>query len=28
LPLDHAFGFDLADLGPAANRGAVPVPTR
>jgi hypothetical protein len=28
LPLDHAFGFELADIGPGCNRGAAPVPTR
>ena len=28
LPLDHAFGFELADVGPGCNRGAPPVPTR
>jgi hypothetical protein len=28
LPLDHAFGFELADVGPGCNRGAAPVPTR
>jgi hypothetical protein len=28
LPLDHAFGFELTDVGPAANRGAALMPTR
>jgi hypothetical protein len=29
LPMDHAFGFELADVGrPGCNRGAAPVPTR
>ena len=27
LPLDHAFGFELANVGPAANQGAVLTPT-
>jgi hypothetical protein len=28
LPLNHVFGFELADVGPGCNRGAAPVPTR
>ena len=28
LPLDHAFGFELADVGPAAIKVLRPVPTR